>query len=326
VDSIAEMLRESDAGCAREWLRSLRRAVHDPLLMEYLAWKYGGERLLARAGHVYPVVCYRARQTDVESVLGALDETPPASANEDAVSRLGLLVDPGLTEGDVYVMRRFSTGARLTVDCGLGRYFGMLDTCSAGATEAEPLPVKAYVQGMNAILPADVAVRAASIEPEGFDARRSASGKRYRYRIENDPVRAPLSHRTAWQVFRPLDAEAMRAAAVHLLGRHDFACFQAADCACEHAVREVRRCEVTGQAGGRIDVVLEATAFVKHMVRNITGTLVEVGLGKRAAGSIRPLLLTRDRALAGPTAPPQGLCLEEVFYDGRAAPAGSQPS
>jgi hypothetical protein len=131
VDSIAEMLRESDAGCAREWLRSLRRAVHDPLLMEYLAWKYGGERLLARAGHVYPVVCYRARQTDVESVLGALDETPPASANEDAVSRLGLLVDPGLTEGDVYVMRRFSTGARLTVDCGLGRYFGMLDTCSA---------------------------------------------------------------------------------------------------------------------------------------------------------------------------------------------------
>jgi tRNA pseudouridine38-40 synthase len=185
--------------------------------------------------------------------------------------------------------------------------------------EAEPLPVKAYVQGMNAILPADVAVRAASIEPEGFDARRSASGKRYRYRIENDPVRAPLSHRVAWQVFRPLDAEAMRAAAAHLLGRHDFACFQAADCACDHAVREVRRCEVTGQAGGRIDVVLEATAFVKHMVRNIAGTLVEVGLGKRTAGSIRPLLLTRDRALAGPTAPPQGLCLEEVFYGERGA-------
>jgi tRNA pseudouridine38-40 synthase len=183
--------------------------------------------------------------------------------------------------------------------------------------EAAPLPVKAYVQGMNALLPSDVAVRAATLEPDGFDARRSASGKRYRYRIENGPVRAPLSHRTAWQVFRPLDAAAMRAASRHLLGRHDFACFQAADCACAHAVRELGRCEVTGEAGGRIDLVLEATAFVKHMVRNVAGTLVEVGLGKRAPESLAALLLTRDRALAGPTAPPQGLTLEEVFYGPR---------
>jgi tRNA pseudouridine38-40 synthase len=183
--------------------------------------------------------------------------------------------------------------------------------------EREPLPVKAYVQGMNAILPADVAVRAATLEPDGFDARRSASGKRYRYRIENDPIRAPLSRHVAWQVYRPLDADAMRAAAVHLLGRHDFACFQAADCACAHAVRVVRRCEVAGTPGGRIDVVLEATAFVRHMVRNITGTLVDVGMGKRTPESLPALLLTRDRALAGPTAPPQGLCLEEVFYGAR---------
>jgi tRNA pseudouridine38-40 synthase len=185
--------------------------------------------------------------------------------------------------------------------------------------EREPLPVKAYLQGMNAILPADVAVRSASIEPDGFDARRSASGKRYRYRIENGPVRSPLSRLDAWQVFRPLDVAAMQAASVHLLGRHDFACFQAADCACEHAVREVRRCEVSGERGGRIDVVVEATAFVKHMVRNVTGTLCEVGMGKRPAESITSLLLTRDRALAGPTAPPQGLCLEEVLYGPREA-------
>jgi tRNA pseudouridine38-40 synthase len=185
--------------------------------------------------------------------------------------------------------------------------------------EPEPLPVKAYVQGMNALLPPDVAVRAASLESDGFDARRSASGKRYRYRIENGPVRSPLVRLVAWEHFRPLDAGAMRAAAVHLLGRHDFACFQASDCACEHAVREIRRCEVNGERGGRIDVVLEATAFVKNMVRNITGTLVEVGLGKRTPDSIGPLLLTGDRTLAGPTAPPQGLCLEEVFYGARGA-------
>jgi tRNA pseudouridine38-40 synthase len=194
--------------------------------------------------------------------------------------------------------------------------------------EAEPLPVKAYLQGMNALLPPDVAVRAASLEPDGFDARRSASGKRYRYRIENGPTRSPLSRLTAWEQFRPLDAEAMRAASLHLLGRHDFACFQASDCACEHAVREIRRCDVLGERGGRIELVLEATAFVKHMVRNIAGTLGEVGLGRRAPESLKALLLTRDRNLAGPTAPPQGLCLEEVFYGPRGPQslAGSQPS
>jgi tRNA pseudouridine38-40 synthase len=194
--------------------------------------------------------------------------------------------------------------------------------------EAEPLPLKAYLQGMNALLPPDVAVRAASLEPDGFDARRSASGKRYRFRIENGPTRSPLARLTAWEQFRPLDAEAMRAATAHLLGRHDFACFQASDCASEHAVREVRRCDVVGERGGRIELVLEATAFVKHMVRNIAGTLCEVGLGRRAPGSLKALLLTRDRNLAGPTAPPQGLCLEEVFYGPRDAQslASSQPS
>ena len=191
--------------------------------------------------------------------------------------------------------------------------------------EREPLPLTAYLQGMNALLPPDVAVRAASLEPDGFDARRSASGKRYRYRIENGPVRRPLSRVVAWEHFRPLDADAMRAATVHLLGRHDFACFQASDCACEHAVREIRRCEVSGERGGRIDLVLEATAFVKHMVRNITGTLCEVGTGKRSPESLKSLLLTRDRTLAGPTAPPHGLCLEEVFYGPRQAPPGDQP-
>jgi len=188
--------------------------------------------------------------------------------------------------------------------------------------EAEPLPLKAYVLGMNALLPEDLAVRAASLEPQGFDARRSASGKRYRYRIENGPGRAPLSRLQAWQQFRPLDAAAMRAAAAQLIGRHDFASFQASDCECAHAVRQVSRCDVLGDGGGRVDLVLEATAFVKHMVRNIAGTLVEVGLGRRAPASMAALLFARDRRLAGPTAPPQGLCLEEVFYGSRDLAAG----
>ncbi|HVI75753.1 MAG TPA: tRNA pseudouridine(38-40) synthase TruA [Anaeromyxobacteraceae bacterium] len=184
----------------------------------------------------------------------------------------------------------------------------------ASFPEPSPLPLAAYVKGMNALLAADVAVRAASVEPDGFDARRSARGKRYRYRIVNGPTRAPLSRLHSWQVFRPLDVAAMRAAAVPLVGRHDFAAFQAADCESAHAVREVRRLELLADRD-ELAVVIEATAFVKHMVRNIVGTLVEVGLGRRQAASIPALLDGRDRTRAGRTAPPQGLCLEEVFYD-----------
>ncbi len=180
--------------------------------------------------------------------------------------------------------------------------------------EERPLPLSAYVKGMNALLPEDVAVRAASIEPDGFDARRSARGKRYRYVIENGATRAPLGLRTAWQIYAALDVAAMREAAASLVGRHDFAAFQASDCEAHHAVREVRRLDVLGDAGGRIEIVVEATAFVKHMVRNLAGTLVEVGLGKRAPGSMPALLASRDRTKAGRTAPPQGLVLEEVLY------------
>jgi tRNA pseudouridine38-40 synthase len=177
-----------------------------------------------------------------------------------------------------------------------------------------PLPISAYVKGMNALLPEDVAVREAEVREGSFDARRDARGKRYRYRIENAPTRAPLSRLQAWQVFRPLDADAMRAATAPLLGRHDFGAFRAADCESHHAVRELLRLEVQGDRGGRIEVVAEATAFLKHMVRNLVGTLVEVGLGARAPASMAGLLASRDRTLAGRTAPPQGLVLEEVFY------------
>ncbi|HEX7623867.1 MAG TPA: tRNA pseudouridine(38-40) synthase TruA, partial [Anaeromyxobacteraceae bacterium] len=141
--------------------------------------------------------------------------------------------------------------------------------------------------------------------------------KRYRYRIVNGATRAPLCRLQAWQVFRPLDLGAMRAAAAPLVGRHDFAAFQAADCEARHAVREVRRLEVLSGPDSELAVVVEATAFVKHMVRNIVGTLVEVGLGRRDPAGTPGLLAARDRTRAGRTAPPQGLVLEEVFYGPR---------
>ncbi len=131
------------------------------------------------------------------------------------------------------------------------------------------------------------------------------------------PVRSPLWRGRAWEVRRPLDAAAMAAALPHLRGRHDFSALRAADCPARTTVREVRdlslRVEPLGE-GELIELRIEATAFLKHMVRNLVGTLVEVGHGKRSPESLRDLLDSRDRTRAGPTAPPHGLLLDEVFY------------
>jgi tRNA pseudouridine38-40 synthase len=110
----------------------------------------------------------------------------------------------------------------------------------------------------------------------------------------------------------------MRGAARGLCGRHDFSAFRAADCPARTTIRELRRLDIEverlGPDAELVRLTIEATAFLKHMVRNIAGTLVEVGHGKRAEGSMRELLAAGDRTRAGPTAPPHGLCLDEVFY------------
>lgn len=175
------------------------------------------------------------------------------------------------------------------------------------------LPLKAWTAGLNALLPADVACVRAEEVPPGFDARRWARGKRYIYSILQTPVRSPLRHGRVWEIRRPLDVAAMRAAAPALLGRHDFSALRAADCPARTTVREIRRLELVEQ-GAQVDLIVEATAFLKHMVRNLVGTLVEVGHGKRATDSLATLLEGRDRKRAGPTAPAHGLVLDEVFY------------
>jgi tRNA pseudouridine38-40 synthase len=187
------------------------------------------------------------------------------------------------------------------------------------------LPLRAWTAGLNALLPEDVACVRAEAAPEGFDARRWARGKRYAYTILVSPVRAPLLRGRAWEIRRPLDLEAMRRAVPALLGTHDFSALRAADCPARTAVREIRKLDIR-QDGARVDLVLEATAFLKHMVRNVVGTLVEVGHGRRGADSLPALLEGRDRTRAGPTAPAHGLVLEEVFYlPGNADPRQQEP-
>ena len=178
---------------------------------------------------------------------------------------------------------------------------------------SRPLPLRAWTAGLNALLPEDLACVRAEVAPEGFDARRWARGKRYAYTILQTPVRGPLLRGRVWEMRRPLDLEAMRRAARALLGKHDFSALRAADCPARTTVREIRRLEIL-QEGPRVELIVEATAFLKHMVRNIVGTLVEVGHGRRDPDSLPALLEARDRARAGPTAPAHGLLLDDVFY------------
>ncbi len=183
------------------------------------------------------------------------------------------------------------------------------------------LPEKAYVRGLSSLLPEDVAVVAAEEVPDGFDPRRWATGKRYRYLISRRRGRAPLLRRTHWEVFTPLDVGAMRVPASALLGTHDFSSFRAADCEAPHARRTLRTLDLH-EDGELLRVEVEGTAFLKHMVRNIVGSLVEVGRGKRRPGWVAEVLAAKDRTLAGPTAPAHGLTLVEVTY-GAGPRAGS---
>ena len=175
------------------------------------------------------------------------------------------------------------------------------------------LPPKAYVRGLSSRLPADVAVVAAEEAPDGFDPRRWATGKRYRYLISRRAGRAPLLRRTHWEVFAPLDAAAMRQAGAALLGTHDFSSFRAADCEAPHPRRTLRELQLH-EEGEVLRIEVEGTAFLKHMVRNVVGSLVEVGRGKRPAGWVGEVLAAKDRMLAGPTAPAHGLTLVAVTY------------
>lgn len=181
-------------------------------------------------------------------------------------------------------------------------------------TTSRVLPLKAYWMGLSQLLPKDIAVVSASEVPEEFDPRRQCKGKRYRYLISNRRARSPLRRRTHWEIFQPLDLAAIAAGSGALLGRHDFSAFRAANCQAAHGLRELRELSISGRAGDEIEFQVEGTAFLKHMVRNIVGSLVEVGRGKQPPEWIARVLASKDRRLAGPTAPAVGLTLLEVTY------------
>lgn len=184
----------------------------------------------------------------------------------------------------------------------------------ASAAVATRLAPDELQRALNARLPHDVAVLGVARAPAGFDARKSATGKHYRYAIWNGAPRSPLRARRFASIPAALDVAAMCEGAAALVGEHDFAAFQAAGSGGVGTTRQLRQFVVSGVSGGEIQLELEASGFLRHMVRNLAGTLIEVGRGRRAVGSLAALLASRDRTQAGPTAPAQGLTLVRVDY------------
>lgn len=170
------------------------------------------------------------------------------------------------------------------------------------------------LRALNGVLPPDLAVVEAALAPPGFHARRAARSKLYRYRIWNGECRSPLRAAHSHRVFTPLDLPALRRAASHLLGRHDFRSFQAARAAPGSTVRTLHRVDVEGETRGEVRLWVEGDAFLRHMVRILAGTLVEAGIGRRDPDDLPALLAARDRSRAGPTAPARGLCLVRVGF------------
>jgi len=169
-------------------------------------------------------------------------------------------------------------------------------------------------RGLNSLLPPDIAIKEIYDAGEDFHARYSAKRKTYRYIIFNHRFPSPLYRNFSWFIPFTLDIGEMEKAVKCLTGKHDFSAFRASGCNSRNPVREVSSVYLKRDTGGLIVFEIEANAFLKQMVRNIVGTMIDVGKGKTGRDEFKVILLSKDRRNAGITAPPQGLFLVKVEY------------
>jgi len=194
----------------------------------------------------------------------------------------------------------------------------------ASFDSSSSLDIPVIKRGVNALLPADLRILEASETAADFHPRYGALRKRYFYLIANCEVLPVFIGRYVWWIRNPLDLEGMRRAAGFMRGSRDFSSFRGAGCGAKSPVREVYSIETemlegmemffTRISGSFIRISIEANGFLRHMVRNIVGTFVEVGTGRKNPEAVGEILEARDRRLAGPTAPAKGLFLEKIFY------------
>ncbi len=178
---------------------------------------------------------------------------------------------------------------------------------------SNPIPEVALIEATNNVLPSAISVLECVEVPDEFHASHSARGKLYSYRILNRELRSPFINRFAWHVREALDEDLMLEAGRHLLGEHDFAAFAAAGSSAKTTVRKLFRLSVERE-GDLIECRIGGNGFLYKMVRNIVGTLVDVGRSALSPADVGEILDGCDRSKASPTAPPQGLCLVRVEY------------
>jgi tRNA pseudouridine38-40 synthase len=176
------------------------------------------------------------------------------------------------------------------------------------------LDLRSLHKGLNSLLPSAIVVKEVTKAAADFHARFNAKSRIYKYLLWNGKILSPFYRRFSWHVHHQLDRDGMREAARCLMGWHDFASFQGTGSVCHTSEREVMGFTLTGRPGGWIIITIEASAFLRHMVRNVVGTLLEVGKGFMSVNEFQAILDAKDRGEAGITAPPQGLFLKEVKY------------
>ena len=224
-------------------------------------------------------------QPDVPTIQGALEEALARLLKHDVRIRAASRTDAGV------------------------HAIGQVVTVQTNAA----IPAQSVADALDDALPEAITVPAGAEVAAEFHPQYDAVAKLYSYRILNRREASPFIGRYAWHVRRPLDVEAMAAAAEMLLGRHDFSAFEASGSRVADKVRTLERldCERHGEV---VEVWARADGFLYMMVRNIVGTLAEVGLGRMSPDAFGDVLASRDRANAGPTAATHGLCLVRVDY------------
>ena len=177
------------------------------------------------------------------------------------------------------------------------------------------LPADKLFRGVNSVLPPDIVVKTLDEVHIDFHAQRDVQSKIYVYRICNRRLRPVLGRNYFWFIRFELDLEMMKNAAQYLIGTHDFSCFCATGSEVRGRVRTITGIDIKPGADGLIEITVEAQGFLKYMVRNIVGTLTEVARGKRKPQEMKEIIDSRNRNIAGVTAPACGLFLKEVKYD-----------
>ncbi len=176
------------------------------------------------------------------------------------------------------------------------------------------LSSQAFQNGLNSLTRDDIVIISCNIVDENFHSRFDAKSKTYNYRILNRNLPAAINRQYAWFIKKKLDLDAMQLSVRHIIGAHDFKAFEGTGSPRSHTTRRVFKAEIAEQGNGLIVIEIKADGFLRFMVRNIIGTLVDVGLGKITSDDFKEILLSKDRSMAGATAPPQGLFLMKVKY------------